>query len=929
MNHHRLAIITLLFAFLGITGFSNSATAQIFGAQVDPTLQWQTITTEHFRVHFHQGQEGLAHHVATISEEAYAIIEAEFGDAPRVLDVVLFDAFDFSNGSANPIFDVVTLIPSQYRLSDWGNIRLDSWWHMLIFHELVHAIELDMTQGFPDLIRKFFGKISVPNIIKPVPFIEGHAVYQKYKYTGESRHNDSRTQMFIRQMVLDNNIPEFQEIKQFYSSTEWPTPGFLVYNFGSWLMRYIEETHGEDAMRRFNEANAGNSFNLFLFSDLNETIEKTFEVTADELYEGFRSWLRDQFTDEINDIQAEPLTQPLQISTTSHNTAQPSWSPDGEWIAYVHNGPGRGGLRMIKPDGEGDHEIANGALIAHPSWSHDSKKIVYTKLDLNTTQYLLNDIYVYDLETEREERLTTRARSYYARFSLDDSEIYFAKTHGRDGSTALAKLNLESEEIEILKEFPDGSGIIHSFDISPADGQIAMALLKYGGFQDLYIFDESNGELMPITQNKDQVSDPVWSPDGQYILFSADSDRVYNIYAYQVATSTFHQVTNMMSGGFYPTFSANQDELALVSYEGTGYNVYKMPFAPDTFSSVSFSNEQIPEWEGYPPHTLEIKPYNPIAHLAPRGWLPFPTENGVGLFAFGLDPLLQHSYQGTVGWNFSTNTPEFSLGYVLQVGFPIQFQVNSSQIENSRSLQMIYPLFASAFKAQTLNLGYTQSTTFEKWHEDLEEYLPLESPVQTETISSTYTIAQIRQHDLFSSQMLVSVSGSTWKHGDTGNWLQKAVVSWSETFRIPTIKSHTLTLSVMAGWTDTDDEDEQFVVGGHNRQYPIRGLHPETYTGQQMLKTTVQQNFHLLDVHMGVGHWPLFIDDLGINIFLDAGLASNEIQLKDIGIAFGTELTISATMSYFLPLELQIGIAQGIGEDSPVIYLNAGAPGLF
>ncbi len=33
---------------------------QAFGASFDPQTKWRTIQTEHFNIHFHQGEEALA-----------------------------------------------------------------------------------------------------------------------------------------------------------------------------------------------------------------------------------------------------------------------------------------------------------------------------------------------------------------------------------------------------------------------------------------------------------------------------------------------------------------------------------------------------------------------------------------------------------------------------------------------------------------------------------------------------------------------------------------------------------------------------------------------------------------------------------------------------------------------------------------------------
>lgn len=55
--------------------------------------------------------------------------------------------------------------------------------------------------------------------------------------------------------------------------------------------------------------------------------------------------------------------------------SQPAWSPTGRWIAYV-----RGGLRLVRPNGTGDHWLKadeEGLLFNSPTWSPSGRVVYY------------------------------------------------------------------------------------------------------------------------------------------------------------------------------------------------------------------------------------------------------------------------------------------------------------------------------------------------------------------------------------------------------------------------------------------------------------------------------------------------------------------------------------------------------------------------
>jgi dipeptidyl aminopeptidase/acylaminoacyl peptidase len=61
----------------------------------------------------------------------------------------------------------------------------------------------------------------------------------------------------------------------------------------------------------------------------------------------------------------------------STRSLSPSWSPDGKWIAFLSQETGREELYLIKPDGEGLHQLTKAGLdIFQYSWSPDSRQML-------------------------------------------------------------------------------------------------------------------------------------------------------------------------------------------------------------------------------------------------------------------------------------------------------------------------------------------------------------------------------------------------------------------------------------------------------------------------------------------------------------------------------------------------------------------------
>ncbi len=108
-------------------------------------------------------------------------------------------------------------------------------------------------------------------------------------------------------------------------------------------------------------------------------------------------------------------------------------------------------------------------MTAHsPGLSADGEWIVYSKPQFNAGPYLERDLYVRNLRSGKETRLTKGERAYYARFSPDGNQVYYARIDGHDGSSALCAVDMATGTTRAIRSFADWrGGAIHSFEPSP------------------------------------------------------------------------------------------------------------------------------------------------------------------------------------------------------------------------------------------------------------------------------------------------------------------------------------------------------------------------------------------------------------------------------------------------------------------------------
>ena len=228
--------------------------------------------------------------------------------------------------------------------------------------------------------------------------------------------------------------------------------------------------------------------------------------------------------------------------TKNGRSWRPSWSPDGERIAFVSD-RGDFEIYVMKADGRKPRNLTNNRHDdGAPSWSPDGKHIVFeSERDDN------EDIYVMDTDGKNQRNITKDHHDdAVPAWSPDGKRIAFVSYRGNDSKGVdIYVMNVNGENRRNLTKSFDRTAWKPSW--SPDGKRIAFVSAVQGDEPEIYVMNINDGIPQKITDNHWLDNDPSWSPDGKRIAFASkrgQEDGDWDIYVMDADGGNLQNLTN-------------------------------------------------------------------------------------------------------------------------------------------------------------------------------------------------------------------------------------------------------------------------------------------------------------------------------------------------------------------------------------------------
>lgn len=661
---------TLFLVFVFLIGFSAAK------AQVDPDIQWKTMSLPHFDLIYDAKHQALADLYADRLEDNLGYLQTYFEHFPEKTTVILNDRTDLTNGYATPLpYRTMMLFPvlpgPSETISEYGD-----WARELTMHEMTHILSFEPRRGVVKGLYYIFGNIITPNLLLPRWWLEGVAVDLETRTSSKGRLRSVAQDASLRAYVLDDslknmNVSEINEV----SIYTWPQGG-RPYLFGSYMWSDLISRYGSKIVKDLHWRYGGRIPFLIEgpFSDLTgESYSSYFRNVKNDLQQ--RAEKQIQILNQQKLSEGSPFLVknsieaffPL-ISPNGKNMIFLSKSDSGKRSAVILQ---RGSLdipfddsqRLAKIDQKMEEEgLAPGPIprnehedsppsgaIQRLAWFPNSTKFIFDQVQELDRFRETSDLYTFDLSTSKRERLTTGERAREASVSLDGNKVVFVKLDA--GRMHLAILDLATKQVQVIYS-PDLQ-VRLSWPLFLNENEILFAE-RSQGTEILKKISLSNKSISAVLPAFTEAKYPTLTSMG--LIFNSNKNGVSNLYIADSKLTSAKALSHTGTGLAAASFDSHRQEIYAAQLTSSGFQIKR--FDKNNWNQYSKDLPQIQPLlaDRYPAvepavkstDKTQIEEYSAWPYMYPRYWLPnFSFDQNGSLFGANVaanDPLGKHSY---------------------------------------------------------------------------------------------------------------------------------------------------------------------------------------------------------------------------------------------------------------------------------------------
>ncbi len=524
----------------------------VLHGQVDPSGSWRTWRTDHFRVHARTELRESALRTAEEAEWAYQLLARELEPPRGVIELVLSDDVDFSNGFASTFpTNRVTVYLAPPGDPSVSLARYDDWLRLVITHELTHIFHLDRADGLWGMLQTVFGRAPglFPNVYQPSWVHEGLATYYESRLTNAGRVRGAFHEQLLTAAATDDRWPAPGDAV--FANPMWPG-GFRPYAWGSRFFEMSEATGRDSVIPRFVDrtsrqllpVNVSSAWRPLTGESVDDTWRRMRAAAAG-------AGLRDPDTVLVRGLRSEPM---IRLSRDGSRLAY-RWRDDRNTQRVV----------MIRVSDGTRIGVRRANEIHGLAWAADS--LYVAQLDFSSPVQIRSDLYRW--QPPNSWTRLTRGERVTDAFVTPDRRVGVLVL--RRGVRVPMLVGPGS-----LMPYPAPAGNDWGRVAISPDGRWVAGARHANERWDIVLWSVGEPEdVRLITDDEALDGDPSWTSDGR-LVFSSERTGLPQAYLYTLGADDVQQITDVRGGArdpvvapdgtlFYGTLMADGHAIAATS----------------------------------------------------------------------------------------------------------------------------------------------------------------------------------------------------------------------------------------------------------------------------------------------------------------------------------------------------------------------------